>query len=313
MSGPHAARLEAALRGDGAPLVLDGALATWLEAKGVDVSGALWSARVLLEQPRALVDAAEDYARAGADVLTTATYQANIPGLHAAGLDDAAIRALFVTAAALVRGGAERAGRMVCVAASQGPYGAQRADGSEYHGRYGVSRATLEDDHAARLELARAGDVDVVAFETIPSILEVEAIARVLERAGHPPAWLSLSVAPDGLHLADGTPIAEVAPLVPGALALGVNCCGPTVARAALEALPGRARLAYPNRGERWDAVRRVWLDAAPLPAFDAVARALLDAGARVIGGCCRTTPVDVAAIAREVRADGSGLSGDAR
>jgi homocysteine S-methyltransferase len=295
-------RLEAALRGEGAPLVLDGALATWLEAKGVDVSGPLWSARVLLEQPRALVDAAEDYARAGADVLTTATYQANIPGLRAAGLDDAAIRALFVTAAALVREGAARAGRAdVCVAASQGPYGAQRADGSEYHGRYGVSRATLEDDHAARLDLARAGDVDVVAFETVPSILEVDAIVRVLERAGHPPAWLSLSVAPDGRHIADGTPLDAVAAHVPDTLALGVNCCGPAVAEAALGALAGRARVAYPNRGERWDAVGRVWLDAAPPPAFDAVARALLDGGAWLIGGCCRTTPDDVRAIARLV------------
>src|SRR5262245_46126205 len=68
------------------PMVLDGGLATELERRGVDVPGALWSARVLLENPDAIQQLHYDYFRAGAECATTASYQASFEGLAAVGI-----------------------------------------------------------------------------------------------------------------------------------------------------------------------------------------------------------------------------------
>src|SRR6188508_1572920 len=70
--------------------VIDGGLATELEANGHDLSDRLWSARLLLTDPGAIEDAHLAYFRAGAQFATTASYQASIEGFEAAGLDRAA-------------------------------------------------------------------------------------------------------------------------------------------------------------------------------------------------------------------------------
>src|SRR6478609_8614413 len=135
-----------------APLVADGGLATELEAMGEDLSDALWSARLLADAPDRIEAAHLAFFRAGAQVATTASYQATFEGFAARGIavDDAD---------ALLRRSVEIAGRAratalaggvagpLFVAASVGPYGAMLADGSEYRGRYGRSEAWLRDFH----------------------------------------------------------------------------------------------------------------------------------------------------------------------
>lgn len=173
-------------------LVLDGGLGTLLEARGHDLSSALWSARLLVEEPNAIRAAHAEYVAAGADVITTASYQVGYDNLGAIGMTDAEVDALLHESVALARAAAPDADRRVFVAASIGPFGAVRADGSEYRGDYGVGVDELRVWHRRRLRVLADAGADVLAIETIPSPVEAEAILAELEGLGVA-AWLSLS------------------------------------------------------------------------------------------------------------------------
>jgi homocysteine S-methyltransferase len=294
--------------------VLDGGLATELEARGLDLRDRLWSARALLEAPDLVSAVHRDYLEAGADVITTATYQATIPGLAARGLSEADARSVLLSAVELarrerdaywVRSAATGRPRPI-VAASIGSYGAYLADGSEYRGTYGLSVEALANWHRPRLRALEESGAELLAFETIPSLAEVEAIVRLLAERGGPPAWISFQ-ARDARSLADGAPVERAAMLAEGCpriVAAGVNCVPPSQVTPLLRAVAtGTAKplVAYPNRGDDWDPVSRGWVGRGIPVDFGREAPVWRAAGARVIGGCCRTTPDDIRAIAAAV------------
>ena len=295
-------------------LVLDGGLATQLEAQGRDLSDRLWSARLLVEEPEAIVEAHLAFFRAGARVATTASYQATFEGFAARGIGhDEAVALLrrSVALASLARdryreeraaAGAPDPGPLL-VAASIGPYGAMLADGSEYRGRYGLPVGALVDFHRERLAILAAGGADLLAVETIPELDEAVAIARLLDETPGARAWVSFSCR-DGGHLRGGPPIEEAVEAVagsPAVLAVGVNCTAPehveTLVRR-VRAVTRKPVVAYPNSGEGWDAASRRWTGAEAGRVDGAAARRWHAAGATLIGGCCRVTPDQVALIA---------------
>lgn len=304
---PFVARRGAAL--------LDGGHATELERLGVDLSDPLWSARALLDAPEAILRVHRAYLEVGADVIASATYQATISGLEARGLDrrraeevlrsgvELAIRARD----AFLEADGDGDGRpRPLVAASIGSYGAFLANGAEYRGGYGLTVDALAAWHRARVRLLEDAGADVLAFETVPSSEEATAIVRVLGETEGPPAWIAFS-ARSTAAIADGTPIEEalaIAAAAPRVLAVGFNCVSPElVAPLLARARPvtGKRLVAYPNRGDTWDAVSRGWIVRGVPVDFGALAPAWREAGATLIGGCCRTTPDDI-------RAMGSGL-----
>ncbi len=282
-----------------AALVIDGGLATDLEARGQDLNHPLWSARILAEQPEAIREVHLAYARAGADVLITASYQASIPGFEAAGYSAEKARHCLVDAVRLAQV-SEEVGRRVLVAASVGPYGAFLADGSEYRGRYGLSVGELREWHRPRLEILQGTGADLLAIETIPSLEEVQALAELLDDYGHVRAWMSLCC-PDAGHLHDGTSLDRVLDVVgnhPQIVAVGVNCVSPAIVEEAvrnLRSLTGKPILAYPNSGECYDNASKSWTGIADPDAFADAAVKWRDAGCSLIGGCCRTTPAHIA------------------
>lgn len=295
-------------------VVIDGALATELERRGADLSDALWSARLLIDAPELIKAVHLDYLRAGADVLITASYQASSEGFRQRGLNEAQVANLFrlsvqLAAAAVAEYRATSAGvdaPRPLIAASIGPYGAYLADGSEYRGEYGLGCAQLAAWHRPRLtELASAG-ADLLACETIPCLAEAEALIDLLAAIPHMPAWLSFSCR-DEATLASGEPFAAAVRLAaqsPQIVAVGVNCTAPRFVEPLLRigrAVTDKLLLCYPNSGERWDAAARTWVTGSGVTDFAAPARRWYVAGARLIGGCCRTTPGDIAAIAQSL------------
>jgi homocysteine S-methyltransferase len=281
-----------------APVVLDGGLATLLEARGHDLSSDLWSARLLTDDPEAIVAAHAEFFDAGAQVATTASYQASFPGFAALGLDREQAADLMRLSVALARRARDEHRPDGWVAASVGPYGASLADGSEYRGDYDLDVAGLRAFHRPRLDVLAAAGADVLAAETIPCLAEVEALCAELDGTGLT-AWLSLSADRDRTRA--GEPLAEaweMAADVAEIVAVGVNCCAPADVAVGLAGARGPL-VAYPNSGQGWDAVRRTWTGAS---AFDAGAvEGWLDAGVRLVGGCCRVGPDDVTAVARTV------------
>ncbi len=285
-----------------APVLLDGGLSTALEQAGADLSGALWTARLLGEEPQRIADAHRAYYLAGARVATTASYQSSVEGLVAAGYDAAAARGLItlsVTLARDVRDSLSDARPGLLVAASVGPYGAFLADGSEYRGRYGVPAATLRDFHAPRLELLAAAGPDLLAVETIPDLDEAEVLVDLLDDLGVP-AWFSYSV--HGTTTAAGQPLPDAYAVLAGhgsLVAAGVNCSEQSDVLGAVRAsiaATGLPAVAYPNRGGTWDAEAKQWSYGDPIDP-DLVG-SWLDAGATYVGGCCGNGPAEIAELA---------------
>jgi homocysteine S-methyltransferase len=287
------------------PVVLDGGLGTTLAARGHDLRDTLWSARLLLDDPDAIRAVHTAFADAGARIVTTASYQLAARSLADAGRDPSLAAGLLRRSVELAR---EAVGMAVVpdhalVAASVGPYGAVLADGSEYRGHYGLSVEELVAFHAPRVDALLGARPDLLAFETVPSAIEVAAIGRLLAGSGAR-AWVSVTLGDDGLTLADGYPLREALAPVVGleeVVAVGVNCCPPGLVGTALTALGGidRPLVVYPNIGERWDADRRSWTTAGPSPRVSPPS--WVTAGAHLIGGCCGTGPSDIARLARDL------------
>jgi homocysteine S-methyltransferase len=288
---------------DDAVLVADGGLATELEARGSDLSDWLWSARLLMDAPDRVIDAHRAFFQAGAVIATTASYQASFEGLARRGVGPREAAGLFRRSVELARAARDELagdGRARWVAASVGPYGAALADGSEYRGRYGLTARELAVWHRPRLEALAEAAPDVLALETVPDLVEAEALLAVIAGLGIP-AWLTYTV--DGDRTRAGQPLAEafaVAAEAPEVVAVGVNCCAPsdvTPAIAAAREATGKPVIVYPNSGEGWDAGRRDWNGQSSYSA--GLSREWIAAGASIVGGCCRVTPDDIAAIAR--------------
>jgi homocysteine S-methyltransferase len=284
-------------------VVLDGGLSNALEDRGHDLSSDLWTARLLRDDPGEIVAVHRAYFAAGARVATTASYQASVPGLVAAGLSRREAEGLIAMSVRLAREARDEAAAHteapLFVAASVGPYGAAQADGSEYTGRYGRTAAQLRDFHLSRLELLAAAGPDLLAVETIPDADEAEVLVPLLDEIGMP-AWFGYSVA--GGATRAGQPLASAYQVLRGSTtirAAGVNCSAPADVPGALRAavaVTGLPGVAYPNRGEAWVNASHTWAGSGTFDPREV--RSWIDAGAQLVGGCCRVGADDIAAIA---------------
>lgn len=292
-------------------MILDGGLSNALVDRGHDLSDELWTARLLRDDPAEVAAVHRAYFAAGAQVVTTASYQASVPGFTRAGLSPAESAHLVARSVGVAREVRDEVSSSstgpLLVAASVGPYGAVLADGSEYRGRYGLPAAQLRDFHLPRLELLAAAGPDLLAVETIPDVAEAEVLVPLLEEIGLP-AWLSFSCAAGstraGQPLADAFAVAVASTVL---VATGVNCCSPDDVLAALQvagSVSGLPGVAYPNSGQGWDSGTRSWSGET---SYDVgLAPGWVAAGASYVGGCCQVGPDDIAALAR-VLTDDSG------
>jgi homocysteine S-methyltransferase len=298
------------------PLVLDGGLSNVLESMGCDLGQRLWSAAMLLTDPDALVRAHLAYLRAGADIITTASYQASIAGFVEAGRSVAEAEALLRRSVEL----AERAraryraecpdGADVLIAASIGPYGACLADGSEYTGVYEAGDEELRAFHEPRLRIIAGSGPDLLAFETLPCLREIAILADLLDGVTIP-AWFSFCCR-DASHLHDGASLSEAIALLkdlPVVFALGANCTAPEyiadVIRLVQEEAPDKRVVVYPNSGEAYDAATGGWRETGEHGDFRRMAAEWIALGADIVGGCCRIGPDHIRSIRRLVSATG--------
>ncbi len=201
--------------------------------------------------------------------------------------------------------------RRVVVAASLGPYGAALHNGAEYHGNYGCTSAELVDFHHERIEVLAAATgsqaPDLLAFETLPSLEEAQAIGQALAPWPGLAAWFSFTCR-DAQHVAHGELLSECAAAVasfPQTIAIGVNCTQPALIPALIGELRGASDkpvVVYPNSGEGWDADTRRWTGTGAAARFGGMAADWFADGAQIVGGCCRTRPAHIREVAGAVR-----------
>lgn len=268
------------------PVILDGALGTELERRGVPTPAPLWSAAALLDAPETVRQIHRDYVEAGAEILTANTFRTNPRTLAAAGraADGPALCAIAVD---LARRAA--AGRDIIIAASVAPvedcYSPQRTPGL----------AVLEAEHDLFATwLARAAP-DLLLIETIGTLREALAAARAAAKR-ELPLIVSFVTREDG-RLLGGDSLREallaITPFDP--LAVGLNCIPPrgiTQQLPALRKLTRRPLIAYGHIGNARPTPGWSFSETLSPGDYALAAAAWVDAGAAIIGGCCGTTPV---------------------
>ena len=174
-------------------LILHGALGTELESRGCDVSGKLWSAKYLIEDPAAIQTIHEDYIRAGADIVTTSTYQATLQGLAQVGVSESQTEDLIRLTVQLAKAAREQVWKSLTkeekseriyplISGDVGPYAAFLADGSEYTGLYDIDKQGLKNFHRHRIELLLDEGVDILALETIQTLRRLRLLLSYLPR-----------------------------------------------------------------------------------------------------------------------------------
>jgi homocysteine S-methyltransferase len=284
------------------PVVIDGGLSTQLEVMGCRLDDPLWTARTLLDDPGTVIAAHRAFVEAGAEVVISASYQVARAGFVEAGLRpkdaDRALESSIHAARSAVTG------TTTLVAASVGPYGAISHDGAEYRGNYGLSLDRLATFHDERIAVLMAAGPDLLAIETIPDLLEAQALMEVLPADAW--AWVSFTAGEDG-NLRAGQPIEEAVRAVeghPGVRAVGINCTEPHVVPSILSRMAGVTDLplvAYPNAGGSWDPSTGAWVG--PTQPIALAAVSWIEAGAVVVGGCCGTNSADIGRLADAIAA----------
>lgn len=314
--------MRAFLEKNGGTAVVDGGLATELEANGADLNDPLWSAKCLLSSPDLIKKVHLDYLEAGANIIISASYQGTIQGFQSRGFSLNESEALLRRSVEIAceardifqKTNAASKKQPILVAASVGSYGAYLADGSEYSGDYGksVTLETLKDFHRRRVQVLAESGPDLIAFETIPNKIEAQAYAEILEEENiNIPAWFSFN-SKDGVNVVSGDSLTECASIANSCnkvVAVGINCTPPRFIHnliLSIKKVTEKPIVIYPNSGETYDADKKEWVVSTGVTDEDFVSYVSKwrDAGASLIGGCCRTTPRTIRAIARALNKD---------
>lgn len=297
-------------------VILDGAMATELENLGCNLNDSLWSAKVLMENPELIKQVHMDYFKAGADCAITASYQATVEGYKQRGLSETEATELIKKSVQIATDARDEFWASVdnqtnrpkpLVAASVGPYGAYLADGSEYRGNYPLSEDELVNFHRDRIRALVEAGADILACETIPCLAEAKAIVRVLKEFPGVYAWISFS-AKDELHISDGERVADCAKWLDAqeqVAAIGINCTSPIYISSLIKEIQAQTTkpiIVYPNSGEVYDPTSKTWGATSSEENYGVNAQYWYEAGARLIGGCCKTKPSDIEAIASWAR-----------
>lgn len=297
-------------------LIIDGAFGTELERKGYDINDSLWSAKFLMEKPEAIGEVHKDYLEAGSDCITTASYQATFEGFMKRGMSEQEAKELIQSSIKIaqnvrdifwndVKNHTKR--QKPLVAASVGPYGAYLADGSEFRGNYGLSVEALMDFHQKRLATLIEAKPDLLACETIPCLIEAQALCKLLEAFPTMYAWVSFS-AKDGVHINSGESMRECAQFLDTQkqiIAIGINCTAPHYIESLIgeiKAVSSKPIIVYPNGGATYNALTKTWDGLSKSTSYGKMTYVWHKKGASIIGGCCQTTPFDIAQIAQWVR-----------
>ena len=285
-------------------VVLDGGLATELEARGHDLRTSLWSARLLADDPQAIEDVHAAYFEADADVAITASYHGSFEGYADAGVGRDEAARLMRLSVELARRAREQVRPEGLVAGSVGPYAVVFADGTEYTGDYrGRADERVAAEQRARMAELVAAGADLLAVETIPNGREAAIAAELLAELPGVDAWATFCCR-DGGHLSDGTPIRDAVRAVTRTgrvTAVGVNCTPPQHVESLLRearAVTDLPLVAYPNHGRVWDGETYTWSGVGVDRFSPGLVASWRRAGARAIGGCCGIGPDAIAALA---------------
>lgn len=290
------------------PVVLDGAMSTPLEKLGADTNNDLWTAKALIDNEELVYEVHKMYFEAGADLIITDTYQANVQAFEKVGYSEKEARNLIKKAVKIAQKARDdyenRTGKHNYIAGTIGPYGAYLANGSEYRGDYELSTKEYQQFHLPRIEELATTGVDILAIETQPKLDEVLAILELLkEKYPQQKVYVSYTLSDDDT-ISDGTPLPRAIHALEDysqVIAVGINCVKLELVEPALKnmkEITDKHLIVYPNSSAVYDPKSKTWSQPKTSATFEELIPNWYEAGARIIGGCCTTGPKEIKAVA---------------
>lgn len=285
--------------------LLDGSLSYPLEKQGYDLNKKLWTGDALINDPNVIKKIHKDYLVAGVDFISTSTYQISYRVLKEMGYNLNEIKDIFKRSVDLVQDAIEetKIKRKVKIVGSYGPFGASLSDGSEYTGKYNTSDEIMMSYHIDNMNIIKELDIDIILYETIPCLREIEILSKVVEEYKKE-VWISFTCNKD-LEFRDGTSIMKACKIISSIeniSTIGINCFSPLLAEKAIKKLKKNSNkkiLIYPNSGEIYNNKDKNWYGE---KYFDnSMIKKWLALSPDIIGGCCRVGFEDIQNMRKEI------------
>ena len=272
--------------------LLDGSMSFPLEKKGYNLRDKLWTGKALINDPDLIKNIHKGYIEAGADYISTATYQISFNRLEEMEYHPAEIKEIFQKSVDLVKDAIleSKSKKEIKIVGSFGPYASFDPEASEYVGEYNVSDDAIMNFHLNNIRMIEETDLDIILYETIPCLREIEILSKILSHSSKE-IWISVTCN-ENIEFRDGSSFEEACKIISNiekVTTMGINCFSPLLVKKAINKLKkysNKKTLVYPNSGEIYNPKDKFW--SGKNDYNDLMIKNWLSLSPDIIGGCCR-------------------------
>ena len=272
--------------------LLDGSMSFPLEQLGYNLKNKLWTGMALISDPDIIKNIHKDYINAGADYISTSTYQVSYDRLQNMGYQSSEIKKVFQKSIDLVKEAIKesRSKKEIKIVGSFGPFASYDPNASEYVGKYNSTDDEIKNFHLNNINIIEETDLDIILYETIPCLREIKVLSKVLSQTNKE-IWISITCN-ENIEFRDGSSFKEACKIISQIeqiTTLGINCFSPLLVEKALKELKkysNKKTLVYPNSGEKYNPKDKYWSGKNEFN--NLMIKNWLSLSPDIIGGCCR-------------------------
>ena len=272
--------------------LLDGSMSFPMEQLGYNLKNKLWTGMALINDPNIIKDIHKGYIKAGADYISTSTYQISFGRLKNMGYQSVEIKKIFQKSVDLVKEAIleSKSKREIKIVGSFGPYASFDPKASEYVGEYISTDDEIMNFHHNNIRIIEETDLDIILYETIPCLREFKILSEILSNTKKE-IWISVTCN-ENIEFRDGSSFKEACEIISGIekiTTLGINCFSPLLVEKAIRKLKkysNKKVLIYPNSGEVYNQEDKFWSGKNEFN--DVMIKNWLSLSPDIIGGCCR-------------------------
>ena len=272
--------------------LLDGSMSFPMEHLGYNLKNKLWTGMALISDPDIIKNIHKDYINAGADYISTSTYQVSYDRLQNMGYQSSEIKKVFQKSIDLVKEAIKesRSKKEIKIVGSFGPFASYDPNASEYVGKYNSTDDEIKNFHLNNINIIEETDLDIILYETIPCLREIKVLSKVLSQTNKE-IWISITCN-ENIEFRDGSSFKEACKIISQIeqiTTLGINCFSPLLVEKALKELKkysNKKTLVYPNSGEKYNPKDKYWSGKNEFN--NLMIKNWLSLSPDIIGGCCR-------------------------
>jgi homocysteine S-methyltransferase len=272
--------------------LLDGSMSFPMEHLGYNLKNKLWTGMALISDPDIIKNIHKDYINAGADYISTSTYQVSYDRLKNMGYQSSEIKKVFQKSVDLVKEAIKESGskKEIKIVGSFGPFASYDPNASEYVGKYNSTDDEIKNFHLNNINIIEETDLDIILYETIPCLREIKVLSKVLSQTNKE-IWISITCN-ENIEFRDGSSFKEACKIISQIeqiTTLGINCFSPLLVEKALKELKkysNKKTLVYPNSGEQYNPKVKYWSGKNEFN--NLMIKNWLSLSPDIIGGCCR-------------------------